>query len=184
MTEFLVEKLHTDEMVKAEMRDMLGAGSLKVTLGTIESLWLVDSPYLKGGDVKEEDLANAMSLIEHGDMEPLDFHKTLMDTLDTAWRAFEIIVPNKDSKDDGKHSEIEIFSPEWLADTISQACHALPSLTYREILWELPVAMTFHLAVSTARRNGEITRRPDDVQEAVRLLKEHNKKKRKESENA
>jgi len=180
MEDFIeVRKLHSEEMVSEELRDMLGAGSLTVTLGMVESLWLLDSPYIKGGKVEEADLLKAMEIIPHGDMEPLKFHDALIQSLDTAFRAYEIIVPEKkDDKDKGKTSEIETFSPEWLADTISTACSAMPSLTYKQILWEVPVAMVFHLAVSTARKNGCITRRPDDIHEAVRLLKERNAKRR------
>ena len=173
---FDVKKLHSEGMVKAELRDMLGAGSLNVTLGMVESLWLLDSPYIVGGKVEEEDLFKAMELVPHGGMEPLAFHEALIGSLETAFRAYEIIVPDKDAKNDDKGSEIDTFSPEWLADTVSSACNAMPSLTYRQILWEVPVAMVFHLAISTARRNGCTTRRPDDMKEALRLLREHNRK--------
>jgi len=166
-------------MISDELKGMLGAGGLTLTLGMVESLWMLESPYIKGGKVEEQDLARALELIPHGEMTPIEFHEALIKELETAFRAYEIIVPDRDEKkNDGKTSEIDTFSPEWLADTISSACSAMPSLTYRQVLWEVPVVMVFHLAVSTARRNGCITRRPDDLKEAVRLLRERNAKRR------
>lgn len=180
MQDFIeVRKLHSEEMIGDELKDMLGVGRLTLTLGMVESLWLVESPYIKGGKVEEQDLAKALELIPHGEMEPLEFHEALVQALETAFRAYEIIVPDdKDDKNQGKVSEIDTFYPEWLADTISSACSAMPSLTYHQIMWEVPVVLVFHLAVSTARRNGCITRRPDDLKEAVRLLRERNAKRR------
>lgn len=170
-----VNKLHTDEMVKAEVSAMLGEGML-LTLGMVERLWLHGSPYVKGGKVTTDDLACALAIVPHGDMGIEDFHNALVDALTTAWRAYEIIVPDK-KEENGKASEIEMFSPEWLAETVSQACHSMPSLTVQQVLWEAPLALVLHLVVSQARRNGAITRRPDDIMEALRRLKELNKER-------
>lgn len=176
-TKFIVEKLHSTEQVKAELRDALGAGKINVTLGMLESLWLLDSPYLRGGKVEPKDLEMAMELIPHGDLNPVAFHNALSDTIETAWRAWEIVVP--DNGGGKEESEYEIFSPEWMTDVVSQACHAVPSLTLKEALWEVPIAMLFHLGTSASRRNGAITRRPDNIKEALSKLKEHNAKKKK-----
>ena len=168
--EIEVQGLHTNEMLKAEVRSMLGAGELNLTLGMLESLWVIGSPYvsLEATTVEPEDVERAYELIPHGEMSAIEFHEALTKALDTAWRAFEIIVPDPLEKQTGRTSEIEIFSPEWFADTISQACHAMPSLTYRQILWEIPLALTLHLAVSTARRNGMITERPKGIEDALK----------------
>ena len=53
MSEIVVNKLHTTEMIKAEVMDMLGAGKLLLTRGMVEGLWLVVSPYVKGDVVKQ-----------------------------------------------------------------------------------------------------------------------------------
>lgn len=173
---FIVEKLHSDDMIKSEVQTMLGAGKINLTLGVVESLWLLDSPYIKGGKVEPSDLMKAMELIP-SELEPIDFHNALNEAIDSAFRIFEIIVPD-DENSNAKHSEIEIFSPEWIADIVSQACNALPSLTYHQVLWEIPLMMVFHLVISNARKNGVITRRPDNMQEALQMLKAHNKKKK------
>lgn len=179
MTDIVVNKLHTDEMVKSEVRDMLGAGEILLTLGMVEGLWLVDSPYVKGGNVTETDIEAAMKICCVENMEPLAFHKALAAAIDTACRPYEIIVPDPMQKDGGggKHSEVPTFSPEWFADQISMACQAMPSLTMQQILWETPFVFVTHLAVSTARRHGAITRRPDDIKAALEILKERKKKK-------
>lgn len=179
-----VKKLHTEAMVKQEMKEMLGAVEFKLTLGMVEGLWLIDSPYILGGDVTKDALERAMTVCNaKEDTDPLVFHKTLLTAIETAIRPYELIVPDPPKEEDGKKSEITIFSPEWLADTVSVACQAMPSLTVREILWEIPMTLVTHLAVSTARRNGAITRRPDDVKEALRIFKER-QKKNKEKGNA
>jgi len=182
MDEIVVNKLHTDEMVKAEVMDMLGAGKILLTLGMVEGLWLVDSPYVKGGVVKPEDVDRAMEVccVDKG-KDPLEFHKSLVEAIDTACRPYEIIVPDPMQKDDGKQSEVPMFSPEWVADTISMACQAMPSLTLNQILWETPFVFVTHLAVSTARKHGSQTRRPDDIKSAIAQLKEMNKNKKQEN---
>ena len=172
---FEIEKTHTDEMIAHEVQSMLGASKILLTLGMVESLWLLKSPYILGGKIEADDLGKALEIIPHGDLQPLDFHTALLDELAAAWRAYEIIVPDDKPTGDNKHSEIDTFSPEWLADTINQATQAMPSLTYKQILWEVPLTMILHLGISTARRNGAITRRPDDMQEALKMLREHNR---------
>ena len=75
----------------------------------------------------------------------------------------------------GRESDIPPFSPEWMADIISLAAQSLPSLTLRQALWETPLAMLVHLGLSTARRNGGITRRDLGAEEAIRQLLERRK---------
>lgn len=184
MDTITVQKLHTDEMIKAEVRDMLGAGKILLTLGMVEGLWLVDSPYVKGGKVEPEDVERAMDVCcVDKDIDPVEFHKSLTEAIETACRPYEIIVPDKkkpenpDAVDVGNSSEVPTFSPEWVADTISMACQAMPSLTVRQILWETPFVMVTHLSVSTARRNGAITQRPNDMKDAIEKLRELNRQK-------
>lgn len=177
-----VEKTHTDSMVKAEVLAMLNEGAINLTLGMVARLWLIDSPYIKGGKVESEDVIKAAEIIPHGELDLLAFHNALIDALNTAWRAYEIIVPDDENKPT-KVSEFDTFSPEWIADVIAGACHAMPSLTYNQILWEVPLTMILHLGVSTARSNGTLTRRPDDTVEALRQLRAINAKRKREKIN-
>ena len=177
--EIIVEKLHSDSMINHELELMLGLGEIKLTLGGLMSLAIVHSPYLYGGSMDEESLAKAYTLIEHGDMDIMKFHTELQNELDSAFRVFEIIVPDDDpTAKKGKTSEIGDWSPEWFSDIISQACQSMPSLTYHQILNDMPLVAVFHLAVSTARRNGARTERPNDVRDAIKQLKEMRNKKK------
>jgi len=179
MTEIVVNKLHTDAMLESELRAMLGTGEIKLTLGGLIGLVLVKSPYVFGGKVDEDSLSQAYTLIDHGQLDVMQFHKALQDELDTAFRVFELLVPDDDpTAKKGKTSEMETFSPEWFADIMSQACQAMPSLSYDQILGQVPLTTIFHLNLSTARRNGAITRRPDDVKEALKILKERRLEKK------
>ena len=176
--EIYAEDKHTDDMVKAEVLAMLGADDFRLTLGAIETLWLIDSPYtsLEPCEVKPEDVIKAYKAINHGKLEPMEFHAALVSALETAWRAYEIVAPDPTART-GRRSEIRLFAPEWLADTMSQACAAMPSLTYNQVLWEMPLTLVLHLAVSTARRNGAITERPKGVEDALRQFREMRRKK-------
>lgn len=178
-----VSKLHTAEMLDDELKTMLGASELKLTLGGLMSLVIINSPYVYGGKVDENSLAQAYGLIEHGDMDVVKFHEELQKSMDTAFRVFEILVPDDDpTAKKGKTSEIENFSPEWFSDIIAQACQSMPSLTYNQILYEIPLVSVYHLAMSTVRRNGGITARPNDMKSAIEQFKELQKRKKKEKE--
>lgn len=179
MTEIVVNKLHSDAMLESELRAMLGTGEIKLTLGGLMGLVLVKSPYVFGGKVDENSLLQAYTLIAHGDLDAVQFHNALQDELDTAFRVFELLVPDDDpTAKKGKTSEMETFSPEWFADIMSHACQAMPSLSYDQILGQIPLTMIFHLNLSTARRNGAITRRPDNIKEALNILKERRLEKK------
>ena len=170
MEGFKVKSLHTEAMQKAELEAMLGDGRITLTLGLLERLYLAKSPYVLGGAVEDGDLQVAMGIIPHKRMDAVRFHLQLIDALATAFRAFEIIVPEPE-KEDGRKSIVETFSPEWLADIINLACSAMPSLTYRQVLWEMPLAMTLHLSVAKGRENGMVTERPADIKSALEAMK-------------
>lgn len=171
--EITVNSLHTDAMVRDELRAMLDIGQpFRLTLGIIEELWLVDSPYLKGGRVDSVALYMARAIISPPqDMGDEEFHAALIDAINTAWRAYEIIVPDPE-RAKGRVSSFDLFSPEWMADTMAQACQAVPSLTCHQVLWEMPFTLILHLGMSTARRNGVITERPGDVKDALAQFRE------------
>lgn len=168
--EIKVESLHTKAMIKQEMRDCLGDGKIFLTLGGLERLWLVDSPYLVGGELSEEALLQAMHIVRHvTDISPDEFHNELSTAIDTAFRAFELLKPEDEKEDEDNQDP---FSPEWMADVMGLACQSMPSITYDEILHVMPLAMTLHLAVATARRNGAETQRPIDYKAALRKMRE------------
>jgi len=168
-----IESTHTEAMIANELQRMLGVGKVRLTLGALASLALLKSPYLYGGEVSNDALESAYSVVKHDkDMSPLEFHKALQDDLDTGLRAFALIVPEAEQQQKGKTSEIETFSPEWFADVASQACLSMPSLTCHQVFWEAPLALISHLAVSTMRRNGAITERPRDINAALKAFRE------------
>ena len=170
-----VSKTHTDDMVRDELLAMMGVGRLHVTMGALASLVALRSPYVFGGEVSDSDLDAAMGVVPHGNLGRMEFHEAIQDALDTAFRVFETIVPDA-KQSPGKTSEIECYSPEWFADMISQACQSMPSLTYKQIMDETPLTMVFHLAISTARKNGAITARPNDMKEAIKQFNALKKK--------
>lgn len=165
-----VQKTHTDEMIRDELLAMIGVGRVHLTIGSLAALASLDSPYIRGGSVSEDQLDKAYSVVSHGELDRMAFHEELQRELDTAFRVFETILPDP-KRSSEKGSEIATFSPEWFADMISQACQSMPSLTYRQLMDEIPLAMVFHLAVSSFRRNGATTGRPNDVGEALRQFK-------------
>jgi hypothetical protein len=170
---FTTGSRHSEKDIKDELRAMLSYGEgLSLTLGTLMLLYLEDSPYVLGGDVTGEDLALAGVLVGRPrGMKDDEFHDALCGEIATAWRAYEIISPSQDGGG-GRQSRVEMFSPEWLADTIGMACAAMPSLTLHQVLWEAPLALVLHLAISTARRNGTVTERPPDIMAALKKMRE------------
>lgn len=165
---------HTAEMVNAELDAMLGAGRIRLCLGHLMQLARMHSPYVYGGKVTEMDLAKAMSLWPHDagrEPDPLQFHADLVAEMDAAFRPLELFDDTR--KDDtGKHSDVRAFSPEWMSDVMRAACQAMPSLGYREILWEVPLTLVMHMGVAEARANGAITSRPKDYKAAIRMMRE------------
>lgn len=167
-----VQLVHTDEMMADELRAMLGMGRVRLTLGAFAALSLAGSPYVHGGAVTEEALETAMSLVDHDEMSPLEFHDALQRELDAAFRVFETIQPDPQDAPPGRTSEIIAFSPEWFSDLISSACQSMPSITYDQAWNEIPMAMICHLAVSTDRRSGAVTARAGNVKDALAKFRE------------
>ena len=166
-----VDSLHSEAMIKQEMRDCLGDGKIFLTLGSLERLWLVDSPFVIGGDLTAEAMQQAWEIVPHiSDMALDEFCEGLSTAIETAFRAFELLQPEKEEKPDTQ----DVFSPEWMADVMGLACQSMPSITYDEILHVMPLAMTLHLAVATARRNGAETQRPIDYKAAIKAMRERN----------
>jgi len=176
---------HTGEMVAAEIDSMLGGGRIRLCLGHLMKLARMHSPYVYGGQVNEMDLAMAMSLWPHDagkEPDPLKFHKDLVAELDAAFRPLELFDEVKKEENGGKRSDIRPFSPEWMSDIMRSAAQAIPSLGYREILWELPLVAVMHLGVAEARANGAITCRPRDIKAALKMMREMMKNQAKEND--
>lgn len=161
--------------ISKEVKACLGITEPVLTLGGIMLLMDVHSPYIYGGKVSEDDMEIARRLLD-SDVEPVLFHEGLLEALDVAFNIFDII-EDSDKGGAGRRSRIEFGSPEWMADTISMATSACPSLTLDDILWHVPYAMIVHLQLATGRRNGTITSRDDGVKDALAQLKEMRKKK-------
>lgn len=166
-----VNLIHTDEMMADELRAMLGMGRVRLTLGAFAELALAGSPYVHGGSVTEAALATAMTLVDHDEMPPLEFHEILQREVDAAFRPYETVQPDPETES-CRTSEIRDYSPEWFSDIVANACQSMPSITYDQVWREVPMAMLTHLAVSTARRNGAITARTPDVRDAIRQFKQ------------
>ena len=173
---FEVPCKHTGEMIESEIDSMLGACRVRLCLGHLMQLARMHSPYVYGGHVDEMALSMAMSLWpfdEGREPDPVKFHEDLVAELDAAFRPLELYdkAKNKDLEK-GEKSDIRPFSPEWMADIMRSAAQAIPSLGYREILWELPLVAVMHLGVAESRANGAITSRPMDYKAAFAKLKQ------------
>lgn len=171
-----VPSRHTPEMIEHELDSMMGKSRLKLCLGHVMELALSQSPYVYGGEVDEEDVVVAYTILGRDDLDYTLFHHLLVEELEAAFRALEIIVDDDAKpKDESKKSIIKIFSPEWMCDIIRAACHAVPSTTIEDVMWGMPLVLVLHLGVSEARAQGSITRRPVDYKEALRRFKEFRK---------
>ena len=171
---FEVPSKHTAEMVEGELDAMLGAGRMKLCLGHVMRLARMHSPYIFGGHVDETALAMAMSLWPHdaGHVpDPVKFHQDLVWELDAAFRPMELYDKTKNKDSGGEKSDVRPFSPEWMADVMCSACHAMPSLGYREILWETPLCLVMHLRLAESRANGAVTARPMDYKAAFAMMR-------------
>lgn len=166
-------------MIQAEVDACLGHSRLNLTLGRVMELAKAKSPFLFGGDVTGEALVAAVQIFPEykGD----DLYADLKNAIQTAWRGWEIVMPSDNIEKPTEKSDVALFSPEWMATVVTCACHAMPSLTYLQVLWEVPLAFLVHLAAAEYRYNGGITRRDHGEREAIRIFLEM-KRKRKEKE--
>ena len=177
--------LHTADMVNAELDAMMGAGRIRLCLGHLMQLARMHSPYIYGGKVTEMDLALAMSLWPHdtgNEPDPLQFHKDLIAEIDAAFRPLDLF-DSSNHDDTGRKSDIRAFSPEWMADIMRAACQSMPSLGYREIMWEVPLTLVMHLGVAESRAQGATTSRPRDYKAAIRIMRERLAEQAKENGN-
>lgn len=169
---FDIPSAHTKQMIDDEVAVCLGGlkKSCKLTLSLFMKM-VANRPELgMDGILTDDDIAFVGSVFR---MErKLDtVREMLTRQMDATWRAFEIIVQAKHSS--GETSEIPPFGPEWMTDILAGAAEAIPSLSVREMLDELPMALLIHLVAAAHRKNGGITRRPDDqavIAETLRMI--------------
>ena len=153
--------------MEAELRICLDSGA-KLTLGRLLQLKLKQSPFLDGGRLTPEALAEAISIMGGG--EAVDVCSHLTEQIAAAWRVMEIYPPDGEKS----KSRYDAYSPEWMCDLIALAAEALPSLTYHQALWEIPLVALLHLGAAAHRKNGGATRRPDNDNEVFRMLQSIN----------
>lgn len=180
MSEFQVPSKHTPEMMRAEADAMLGFAKLRLCLGHLMLLAEAKSPYVYGGRATELDTELARRILK-AKMGLEQLHIALIEAMDTAFRPMELFDADEKPDKGGKKSDVRPFTPEWCADVIRAACHAVPSLTLQAVLWEVPLVMVMHLGVAEARAYGATTRRPPDYKAALRMHKERMENARRET---
>jgi hypothetical protein len=57
---------------------------------------------------------------------------------------------------------------------VAAACRAVPSITYHDAVWSMPLCTLGHLAAAAHRANGGRTERPLDTSAADKWLLEAN----------
>lgn len=168
----------TDEAGEARIRreaeSCLGFSRVRLTLGAVMELSLLQSPYILGDEVEDKDIAAAMSALNREAMPPAQFHAELEDEIKRAFGAYKLLDDTGLPK--GRESDTPVCSPEWMCDIIGMAAQSLSGLTLKAALWEIPLATLIHLGLATARRNGAITRRDLGADEAIAKLLEMRRK--------
>lgn len=164
-----VEGLHSEAQIMAEVQSCIKDAPLFICLGHVMRLASVKSPYIYGGTIEPYDTEVAAYIMMYDCKDLQQFHEDFSKELETAFRPYGIVEGK--AEETAEHSEIEVFSPEWMADLIGLASQSL-SMTYDDALWKIPMTMMAHLALATARRHGLITKRPMDVKAALKALKE------------
>ena len=175
-----------EERLRRETVSMLGASRVRLTLGALVELYLIGSPYVFGGEVADNDIAAAMDSCYPDDGEPMpkmpreEFHRELEGEIARAMDAYNIL--DESETPPRRTSDIPICSPEGACDIVGMATQSLPSLTWEDALWHMPLIALVHLGLATARRNGGTTRRDLGAADAIEQLKEW-RRKAKEGDN-
>lgn len=136
------------------------------TLRQLMLLALGASPYVMGGVPEESDTEFARHVLVMPSASPAEIDAVVC----TALRPLDCIVPSGKPRE-GECSELPDWSPEWLAEVVSMAAGALPSLTWDQAL-DMPAVTIAHLILASIRRKGGTTRRPDDEAGAIAWLLE------------
>ena len=159
-----------DDTLANERRECMGLASIRLTLGAVMLLADCNSPYIYGGTATNADIERAKALLDARSMDNAEFNAALQQAIDTAFNIYNIIEADNNERPT-RRSDIKFASPEWLTDIIAGASQACPAITLHDFLWEVPLALTLHLQLATARRNGTITSRDDGIKEAIAEMK-------------
>ena len=174
----------TDEQgearIRREVESCLGFSRVRLTLGAVMELSLLQSPYILGGEVTDNDICAAMDSCYPNEDEPMprmpreEFHREFEGEIARAFGAYKLLDDTGLPK--GRESDTPVCSPEWACDIIGMATQSLPSLTWEDALWHMPLIALVHLGLATARRNGAITRRDLGADAAIAQLLEMRRK--------
>lgn len=158
---------HTEGQVMYELMACLGRG---------RHISLYQYVMLQQLDLATDD-ADAAELLQ--DMTP----EEAAADMEAIYRVYEIIAGGADdTAPKGKTSDYPPHGPEWLCDIVAKACHAIPSMTWDQVL-DMPMVAVLHLAAAGGRMEGMITKRPLDMDEAWRLFQEWDDKRLQDAGN-
>ena len=169
MTEVIIEDVHTKDMIESELMYCIGDKGSMLTLARFMHLCRKKSPYIHGGVVSDKDRVVAKIITNQMTLADSSFDAMITDELAAVSRAFEIVETEKNT---GQKSIIPPYGPEWLADFMTAVADAMPSLTPDAMLHKTPMVLLIHLAAASHRKNGGVTKRPENVEEAYRKLME------------
>ena len=180
---------HTPEMVEDELRDFLAefapSHHCRPTLGQLMRLRLAHSPFIFGGKVTPQALADAKEILGFDEYDPpndddptdAEAIAEITSAIRTALRPLEIIQPSHEKRISARpSSKFDTWGPEWLADIMASVANAVPGVTPVTILWKMPACQAFHLVAAAVRKNGGCTRRPEDndaIRDALAALAPH-----------
>lgn len=167
MTEVIIEDVHTKTQIKSELMYCIGDNDSMLTLARFMRLCHMHSPYIFGGVVSDQNRMVAKIATGQKDLDDRLFDVEFADELAAVNRAFEIIETDKGS---GRQSIIPLYGPEWLTDFMAAVADAIPSLTPDVMLHKMPMVLLIHLAAASHRKNGGVTKRPANVEEAYKKL--------------
>lgn len=159
----IVPCLHSPDMIRAELASMLEKRPA-ITPRSFLRLWLVGSPFVKGGRITAGDEERAQAII--GKRLPA---LAIARAMEAALRALETIVPTAHSGRKLDREGTGSLGPEWLADLYAAVGRAAPGIPWREFL-DMPLAAATHLAAAAHRANGGKTERPMDWSVALEKL--------------
>ncbi len=168
-----IPSLHSPEMIRQELEAMLGIprDGCRLTPGTFMLLVASSSPFITGGEIHKEHLAQARRILKAPDASPED----IMSSITTGLRPFSIIEQGPDAKPRGYSG----FCPEWLAD-LYRASAECGGISWHDFLWRLPMAVAAHLLAATHRHNGGETSRPVDWKKALSSISKTEENQNKE----
>lgn len=168
MTVVSVDDIHTPEMIAEELLICIGDHKPMVTLAGFMRLCSRNSPYVFGGVVSDQDVVDATYSVDNWfGLQGTEFDNALRMELAAVNRAFEIIQADEG---DGRKSVIPPFGPEWMTDLMAAAADAMPTLTPNMMLHKTPMVLLVHLAAAAHRKNGGVTRRPDNAEAVFKAL--------------